>query len=95
MDADTRGHDQNIKEKPCTCTRSRKYKENKDKAPLETQQRLEFMIPFLGAFHDHITFAKASTRIINRTKSVACLGKRLFRAALASKEEGSPSMRLQ
>ncbi|KAG5374077.1 hypothetical protein IGI04_042640, partial [Brassica rapa subsp. trilocularis] len=41
MDTDTRGHDQNIKEKPCTCTRSRKYKENKDKAPLETQQRLE------------------------------------------------------
>ncbi|CAN7105543.1 unnamed protein product [Brassica rapa subsp. narinosa] len=41
------------------------------------------------------SFAKASTRIINRTKSVACLGKRLFRAALACEEEGSPSMRLQ
>ncbi|KAG5411060.1 hypothetical protein IGI04_007379 [Brassica rapa subsp. trilocularis] len=29
-------------------------------------------------------------RTINRAKSVACLGKRLFRAVLASEEEGSP-----
>ncbi|KAG5388505.1 hypothetical protein IGI04_030046 [Brassica rapa subsp. trilocularis] len=48
MDTDTRGHDQNIKEKPCTCTRSRKYKGNKDKGSLGNTTKTRTKINHLG-----------------------------------------------